>query len=131
MSKKGTGQLEGKIDEIIEMLHEGDSYRTIAEKLGVKLTTLADYTSNAEHSARVREALKYSASTFDDKAEKVLLEAESHPVEMARAKELAQLYKWRASKRNPRDYGDTVDITSDGKELKGNTCLWGGKTIPI
>ncbi len=107
--------LDGKLEKIIEQLIAGDSYRVIAEKYKVSLGTLFNYLHNSEHSARVIEALNYSASTFDDKAEKVLLEinAESQGVEMQRARELAQHYRWKASKRSPKEYGERIqqDVT--------------------
>lgn len=103
-------KLDGKIDDIIEMILEGMSYRKIAKKLGVALSTLHDYTSKSEHSARAREALQYSADTFDEKAEQALLEAKSSMTEVQRARELAQHYRWRSSKRDPKRYGDKLDI---------------------
>lgn len=109
--------LDGKIDEIVEYLLEGYSFRQIAEKLKVKLTTLHDFTQRSEHSARVREALEYSAQTFDDKAEEVLISADGTKEELMRARELAQHYRWKAAKRNPRRYGDKVDVTTDGEKL--------------
>lgn len=110
-------KLEGKIDEIVELLLQGLSYRQIAERLDVKLTTLHDYTHRGEHSARVREALEYSAQTFDDKAEEVLLSAEGTKEEIMRARELAQHYRWKASKRNPRRFGDKLDLTTGGEKI--------------
>ena len=123
--------LDGKIDEIIELLIEGKSYRQIAEILKVKLTTLHDYTSKPEHSARAREALEYSATTFDDKAEEVLITAESSPTEIQRARELAQHYRWRAAKRAPKKYGDKVDVTSNGETLQATTIVWGDREIKV
>jgi len=124
-------KLDGKLDEIIEMLIDGDSYRVVAKKLNVPLSTLHDYTSKSEHSARVREALLYSASTFDDKAEQVLKDADSNLVEVQRARELAQHYRWKASKRAPKIYGDKLDVTSDGEQIKGTIVKWGDKEITI
>lgn len=133
MAKK-TGpvpKLEGKIDQIVELILEGLSFRKIAERLNIALTTLHDFTSKAEHSARVREALEYSAQTFDDKAEEVLLMAKSNLIEIQRARELAQHYRWKASKRNPRKYGDKIDLTSNGKKIEPTTITWGGKDIKV
>jgi hypothetical protein len=125
------GSLEGKIDEIVEMLIAGDSYRAIAEKLDVPLSTLHKYTSTSEHSARAKEALLYSASSFDDKAEEVLLNAPGTLVEIQRAKELAQHYRWKAAKRAPKIYGEKIDVTSDGEKLKGSIIKWGDREITI
>jgi hypothetical protein len=39
--------------------------------------------------------------------------------------------KWILSKLNPKKYGDKIDHTSDGKELKGLTIEWGDKKIDV
>mgnify|MGYP006217686967 CR=1 FL=1 len=65
-------KLNGKIDEIIEMIIDGKTYRQMAEKFNVSLGCLHAYTSLDEHSARVKQALDYSASTYDDQAEEIL-----------------------------------------------------------
>lgn len=102
------------IDDIIGMIIEGKTYRQMADTLKVALTTLHDFTSKSEHSARVREALDYSSDTYADKAETVLLLADSDLVEIQRAKELAQYYKWKASKRSPKRYGDKISTEHSG-----------------
>ncbi len=116
LKKKTTKSLlDGNLEDIIELLISGETYRVIAEKYNVALGTLFNYLHNSERSARVKEALNYSASTYDEKAEKVLLEisAESQGVEMQRARELAQHYRWKASKRSPKEYGERIqqDVT--------------------
>ncbi len=126
MAKK----IELDLDTIVEMILQGDSYKTIAQKLNIGLTKLHEFTSNTNHSARVREALIISASTFDDKAEQVLLDAKRDMVEIQRARELAQHYRWKASKRAPRVYGDKLDLTTDGEKIQ-RTIVWGGKQIKI
>jgi hypothetical protein len=110
-------KLDGKIDEICEKLIAGETYRNIASDLDVPLSTLYDYTSKPEHSARVKTALEFSASTYADKAEQALLLAESDKNEIARARELAQHYRWHAGKRNPRTYGDKIDVTTKGEAI--------------
>lgn len=107
------------IKKVIDLLIEGKSYRTIAELLKIPLSTLHYFTSMPEHSARVREALEYSASTFADKAEQVLtsLVFNSSPISFQRARELAHHYRWKASKRNPKKYGDRIDVTSKDEKV--------------
>ena len=110
-------KLIGKIDEIIELFIKGKSYRDVADIMDVPLTTLHDFTSKSEHSARIREALEYSASSFDDKAEQILLDCPPDRDAVSRARELAQHYRWKASKRSPKKYGDKLDITTDGDKI--------------
>jgi len=106
------------IDLICDMLIDGLTYREIAAKLDIKLSTLHLFTTKPEHSVRVREALSISADTYADKGERVLIEAKSTLVEVQRARELSQFYKWKASKRSPKTYADKVDVTSDGEKIQ-------------
>lgn len=112
--KKKANKLDGTIDQIIEMIIDGDSYRVIAKKLKVGVGQLHAFTMNSEHSARVREALEISASSYDEKAEEALnkLKKGCDAAEIAKARELAQHYRWKAAKRNPRRYGEkqTIDV---------------------
>lgn len=58
----------------------------------------------------VAEARKYSAWLWDERAEAVLKQAEGKE-QLMKAKELANHYRWRASKLNRETYGDKVDTT--------------------
>ena len=53
-----------------------------------------------------------AARVWDDRAEAVLRDA-SDLFELAKAKELAHHYRWRASKIAPRDYGDRTVLAGD------------------
>lgn len=108
---------EEEINKVVSLIHDGLTYRKIAEELKMPLSTLFDSINNSEHSARVKEALKQSADTYADKAEEVLKEAKGTLVEIQRARELAQHYRWKASKRRPKDYGDKMDLTTDGEKI--------------
>ena len=112
------------IETIIELIIDGKSFRSIADELNVKLSTLHDFASKPEHIARVSLALEISAQTFDEKAESILINAEASAYEMQRARELAQHYRWKASKRSPKKYGEKIsqELTGkDGKDL--NTSI--------
>lgn len=102
-------RLEGHIDQICDMLINGDTYRQIATFYGVSLGAFHSYINKDEHSARVKTALTMSADDYDDKAERVLKEAKSNLPEIMRAKELAAHYRRKASVRNRGVYGDKVD----------------------
>lgn len=101
------------IDKICDDIIEGLTYRQMAGKYKVALSTLFDFIHKAEHSARAKSAISISASMYADKAEEVLIAAESDKNEIQRARELAQHYRWKASKRNPKDYGNnnSTEIT--------------------
>ena len=110
-------KLEGKIDEIVEDILEGRTFRYMAAKYGCALGTLHSYVNRDEHSARVRNALEISASSYADKAEEVLQQAENDRGELMRARELAQHYRWKAGKRNPKKYGDRVQSEVINKNI--------------
>jgi len=109
--------LEPHADEISEMLLEGKTFRYIANHLKCGLSTLHDFISRDEHSARMRAALEISAESYADLAEQVLLLAEKDKIEMTRARELAQHYRWKAGKRNPKKYGDKTIIEGGDKPI--------------
>lgn len=103
------------IDYIVSKLIDGKTYRDISMDLNVPLSTLHDFTSKDEHSARVREALQISGDTYADMAEEVLKTAEGTKEEIMRARELAQHYRWKAAKRYPKRYGDKLELAGDPK----------------
>jgi len=64
-------------------------------------------------------------------ADEALPESKSGDAKRAGAKVAAQRLrvdtrKWAASKLKPKKYGDKLDLTSDGKQLKGNTIVFKG-----
>ena len=109
------------IDQVVDMIIEGLTFREIAKKLNIPLSTFHDNISKDEHSARVKMALEISADTYVDKGEEAILSAKSDPNEMQRARLLDQHYRWKAAKRRPKTYGDKVDFTTDGKALQPPT----------
>jgi len=92
----------------------GESQKSISVSLGVAASSLCEWiAADTERSARVREARIASARHWDEQAEAVLIDADANlPGSIAKARELASHYRWRASKYAPRDYGDKLDITA-------------------
>lgn len=98
------------IDALCEKLIAGDSQTKIAKDIGVSIATLCNWIAgDPERSARAREARIAAARSFDEMAEQVLVDA-SDPFGLAKARELASHYRWKASKSNPREYGDKIEI---------------------
>ena len=98
------------LDEIADRLMTGETQTSIAGVMGVSQATLINWiAASPERSARAREARTIAASTFADMAEAVLLDATDH-FGITRARELASHYRWKASKANPREYGDKIEI---------------------
>lgn len=111
-------KLDGKLDEIIEKIIEGLTFREMAEFYSVTIGTIHNFLSKEENAARATAALEISASSYADKAEQVLWEADGTKEEIMRARELAQHYRWKAAKRSPKKYGDKVDVTSAGEKIQ-------------
>lgn len=98
------------IEDLCERLIAGESQRAIAESIGVSQATLINWiAADPERSAHAREARIAAARSFDEKAEQFLIDA-GDPFELAKARELASHYRWKASKSNPREYGDKMEI---------------------
>ena len=96
------------IEAICERLSNGMTMTALAEEIGVTVGKLSQsIASDEEHSARAREARIHAARIWDEKALSVVEQA-LDPFELARAKELAHHYRWRASKTAPKEYGDKV-----------------------
>lgn len=106
------------IDKVCERIADGVSYARIAKEAGVSIGSLSTWIAvDPERSARAREVRIATARLWDEKAEKVVRQA-TDALSLAKAKELAHHYRWRASKIAPRDYGDKVALTDpDGKAL--------------
>lgn len=98
------------VDKLCDRIIAGDTQRSIAEDIGVSLALLVSWiASDPDRSARVREARIAASRSFDEMAEQCLLDAKD-PFGLAKARELASHYRWKASKSNPREYGDKVEI---------------------
>jgi len=98
------------IAALCERILTGTSQADIASETGVSQGTLVAWiAADPERSARVREARLSAARHFDERAEQVLIAA-ADPFALAKARELASHYRWKASKSNPREYGDKIEI---------------------
>jgi hypothetical protein len=105
------------IDNVCSDIIDGLTYTAIAKKYGTTISNVHEFINKSENSARAIQARQISADSYSDKAELVLKEAESDKNEIQRARELAQHYRWLAGKRNPKVFGDKLDVTSAGEQL--------------
>lgn len=98
------------IDVFCEKIMGGMMMLDVAKEAGVTHATLMKWlAADGERSARAREARIISAGAYDAKATRGIEEA-GDAFELAKAKEMAHHYRWRASKIAPSDYGDKVQI---------------------
>lgn len=103
------------IDEICRRLASGEGQGEIADSIGVNRGTFSIWlASDDKRSTRAREARTTSARHWDSQAEAVLIGAnDDKPGAIAKARELASHYRWRAKCYAPKDYGDKIDVTAD------------------
>ena len=98
------------IDKLCEDISKKMSLSAIAQKNKVSLTALMHWIEHSEErAARVRAARQQMARVWDEEAERRLDEA-ADEFELKKARELAQHYRWRASKTAPKEYGDKLAI---------------------
>lgn len=105
------------IEAICERMMAGETMTGIAESIGVsKGSMIAWIASDADRSAHAKEARIVSARHWDDQAERVLLDSDELVTgSIAKARELASHYRWRAKCYAPRDYGDKIAIDAEVK----------------
>lgn len=104
----------GGIEAVECALIERKTLTEIAADVGISLGRFWEWLdSNPERSARAREARAKTAAIWDHEATSVI-ERAGDQFELAKAKELAHHYRWRASKIAPREYGEKVQQEHTG-----------------
>lgn len=101
------------IDVLCDMIIDGKTFRDMAAHYDCSISIIHRYLIKGEHSARAKEALEISANQYANKGEEALIVAKSSLTEIQRARELAQHYRWMASKRSPKVYGDSLKLQGD------------------
>ncbi len=103
------------LEALCDWITEGRSYRDIAKDLGISLGSLTWWIDGAEERSQAcARARELAAQTFDELAIETI-ESASDPFELAKAREIATHYRWRAKAVNPRRYGDKQQV-----DLKGD-----------
>ncbi len=103
------------LDWVCSQLADGMTMTALAEVAEVSKGSLLTWCAHPDRSARVIESRALAASVWDEKAE-AGLENSEEPFSLAKAKELAHHYRWRASKIAPRLYGDKLTQEHTGKD---------------
>lgn len=112
-------------DWVCERIGDEVTLTAIAREASVATATLLNWiNADLDRSARVKAARAQMAAVWDERATE-LIAAASSPLELAKARELAHHYRWRASKISPA-YNDKViqeHVSPDGsmspKEVSG------------
>jgi hypothetical protein len=109
--------IEAFIDDILD----GLSYADIAQKLGIGKSSVFRWIAiDPARSARTREALTQSAQSEDEKAVAYLTGSDGNKHSDAIRRELAAHCRWRARVRNPKEYGDKLEIDSTSKVINAS-----------
>lgn len=104
------------IDALAEWIERGGSQYEISRDLGVSVGSLNGWLhATPERSVRARAAMASSAEAWVDRGHQYLVEAPGDAVEIARARALEQHCARRAAIRNPRRYGDKLDVQHGGE----------------
>ena len=97
------------IDAYVEAITGGATMTDIAKKLRVSRGSLVNWLADdPDRARRAHGARQVSAAAWDDRAEQAILDAKD-VLGLAKARELAQHYRWRASKLDPA-YSDKLGI---------------------
>jgi len=104
------------IEAICRIISEGGGIRDVAAAAGASHGSFLEWLSrNPDHSARVREARRLTAWHWDEQAEHAIRDAPRDPIELARARELAFHFRWRAGKLNQAIYGERAAVDVSGE----------------
>ena len=103
------------LDAVCEAIAGGGTLTAVAKDAGVSLTRLLAWIdADSERSVRVREARASSAKLWDESAEREIRGA-TDEFELRKARELAQHFRWRATKIAPKEYGERQAVEHSGK----------------
>lgn len=104
------------LDEIIYRVKQAITLRDIAVEIGVAHSVLHGWISATDERTRAYTvALGDAGDRYAELAEQILLEAPATKEEIARARALAEHYRWMAKVRNRKVYGDKQEIETTDK----------------
>ncbi len=123
-------------DEICKQISQGKSLRKVYEQEGMPdgVTVFSwfrkypDFLKQYERAAD--ERTETQQEIIIDIGDEAISHAERADPKSSNAivsayKLKADSLKWSMSKMKPKKYGDKVDVTSDGKAIKGNSIIFG------
>jgi hypothetical protein len=106
--------LDNALELLCERIHSGAMLTEISRGLECSFGTLSAWiAADPDRSARVREARIASAAAYEEQALEGIQGAKD-AFSLAKAKEMAHHLRWKASKLNPKDFGDKVEIDHRG-----------------
>lgn len=115
MTDNARGEALAKLDRlgleaIVDRVSGGETQTSICRDLGITYGVLVRWIAgDSERSARLREARITAAAAYADEAKDLIAKART-AFELAQARELGFHLRWQASKANPRDFGDKLQV---------------------
>lgn len=113
-------KLDGRLDEILDLFADGETFRAVAKKVGASTRTLNKFLTRKDNVEQYYAVLQESSDSYASMAEEALRNSPADKIEIQRARELAHHYRWMASKRNPKRYGDKLDVDA---KVSGNIVI--------
>lgn len=113
-------KLDGRLDEILDLFADGETFRGVARIVGVSTRTLNKFLTRKDNVEQYYAVLQESSDSYASMAEEALRNSPADKIEIQRARELAHHYRWMASKRNPKRYGDKLDVDA---KVSGNIVI--------
>jgi hypothetical protein len=137
-------QIETIFQTILNEIESGRALRNILDQkdMPCSITFYKWLDEDEEKTAQYARATKIRAERIfedilliaDDQEEDVIKLEDGREIvnhnKIGRAKLRVDARKWVLSKMDPKKYGDKVDVTSKGEEIKGNIINLGGGTEP-
>ena len=108
-----------KEQRALDAIASGETLTGVLQSLGISPYHWHQHIQDAEAFSRYARARIQQAHAMADMA----VEAARAEADVQRAKLLSDVYKWRASKGAPADYGDRLDVSINGRVDIGATLL--------
>jgi len=146
--KKNEGDKISRFNEVCDIIaNSATGLKKACEQVGISHNTIYNMLDDPEHEKRYARARRMQAELLTDETidiaddttgdtEIIFKDGKQVKVEnkewVNRSRLRIDARKWLAAKLHPKKYGDKVDVTTDGKELKQNTTIiWGANQIEI
>lgn len=110
-----------KINAILERIEAGESENSACKAEEMARSTFRQAVLRSESGVNYARALTGLAEVQVEQIEKTIQDMRDGTLKADVGRIEVDARKWLASKFLPKRYGDKVDVTSDGKEIKGTT----------
>ena len=106
-------------EEVIDFVEAGESLSSISTRLGVSRRSLCRWMRAEGAWQAYLDARQDAAEAYDEMALQVLRDAGDTKEEIARAREMASHYRWRAKSLNQQTYGDrqSIEVKTDISQM--------------